>query len=168
MKNLLSIISIFLLFGCMSPGYRIIDELDPYTNIHIIKQEENGGLPLSHSPGYHFNLQYFPNTGELRMEFIYDASDWLFIRENDESIVFIADGENVPLKTGKVYSDTYIGAEAMVKEWTYIDIDKDTIKKLANAQSLSCRIYGSKYYSDVTLLPAIQKNWKDFINKYLN
>lgn len=166
-KLLLPILVIILTVSCMSPGYRVIDDFDPYTNVRVIKQENNGGLPLSYSPGYHFYLHYYPNTDELKMLFVYDASDWIFVKENDEAIIFIADGSKIPLKTGRVYRDTYISTEAMVKEWTFIDIDKATIIKLANAKSLTCRIYGSKYYADATHLSSIQENWKDFINQYL-
>ncbi len=161
------VLAVLFLFGCMSPGYRVLDEIDPYTKVHVIKQSQNGGLALSYSTGYHFNLHYRPDSSQLMIELIYDASDWLFINEYSESVVFLADGESIALETGKVYRDTYMSTEAMVKEWTYIPIDIETIKKLAHAKTLTCRICGSQYYSDATQLPSIQANWRTFINEHL-
>lgn len=161
------VVALLFLFGCMSPGYRVLDEIDPYTKVHMIKQSQNGGLALSYSTGYHFNLHYMPDSSRLMMELIYDASSWLFINEYTEAVIFLADGEKIALRTGKVYRDTYMSTEAMVKEWTYMEIDIETIKKLANAKSITCRIYGSKYYADATQLPKVQANWRAFIQEYL-
>ena len=93
------------------------------------------------------------------------GDDWLFINK----VMFLADGDVIELPFGGNidlgYGDVY--------EWDTINISKQNLKKIVNAQNVSCRLSGNYYYElKNNDMKPIQEKWKQFTNgklkQYLN
>mgnify|MGYP000282959930 CR=1 FL=1 len=79
----------------------------------------------------------------------------------DGDVIELPFGGNIDLGYGDVY------------EWDTINISKQNLKKIVNAQNVSCRLSGNYYYElKNNDMKPIQEKWKQFTNgklkQYLN
>ena len=84
-------------------------------------------------------------------------ADWFFIQDG-YSLIFLADGEKIPLMVVFGDMERDYGTEGSglssvnwVSEWVPYRVTADQLKKIAFANEVKARILGDPYYDDVTL-----------------
>ena len=157
MKKTLYLILIVLILSaisCYVPSviYKEVEESDPYVKTDILRQKDNGIMGFMkecNACWFYFDIIYDKVGKSFHMYISYTGDDWLFINK----VMFLVDGD--------------------VYEWDTINISKQNLKKIVNAQNISCRLSG-KYYFELTSgdMKPIQAKWKQFTNgklkQYLN
>ena len=107
-------------------------------------------------------------TPIFRFVYRYSAENWLFI----QYMIFNIDGENITItpdmKTDCGYGGTiWEWCDELVKNNNINGINKDFIKKIANAKSVKVKMVGSKYSEIRTLSAAQIKSIKNTYEYYL-
>ena len=151
-----------------SVNYKEVDEFDPYEKTDILKQVDNGIMSFMKECNvcwFYFDIIYDKAGKNFNMYISSSGDDWLFINK----VMFLADGDVIELPFGGNidlgYGDVY--------EWDTINISKQNLKKIVNAQNVSCRLSGNYYYElKNNDMKPIQEIWKQFTNgklkQYLN
>ena len=151
-----------------SVNYKEVDEFDPYEKTDILKQVDNGIMSFMKECNvcwFYFDIIYDKAGKNFNMYISSSGDDWLFINK----VIFLADGDVIELPFGGNidlgYGDVY--------EWDTINISKQNLKKIVNAQNISCRLSGKYYYElKNNDMKPIQEKWKQFTNgklkQYLN
>lgn len=173
MKKILYLILIVLTLSaisCYVPSvtYKEVEESDPYVKTDILRQKDNGIMGFMkecNACWFYFDIIYDKVGKSFHMYISYTGDDWLFINK----VMFLVDGDVIEFPFGGDrdfgYGDVY--------EWDTINISKQNLKKIVNAQNISCRLSG-KYYFELTSgdMKPIQAKWKQFTNgklkQYLN
>lgn len=160
MKNILTAILLLTLFACQSTqnqiedGYRLTqDEFKDFKRYSMPSAGELDGAPmLSLSQAF---IEVFTDVKKesvgTTLAVILHYEGWVFINPG-ESLVLLVDGEKMPFvsPSGSAYNRGVLKGLAgavggiRVREEAHYPITVEQIKKLAYAQDVKVRIYGSQ------------------------
>lgn len=177
MKTIALLVLLISLVACKSTPQNIEQGFsvyrDPYKELIRYSAFSDGSLEGQNFGDLQFvYLDVFvdqtPDLMAMAIAVIYQADNWMFIN-GGESLILMVDGQRMGLTSpdGSLYSRKLTSGVMKLREEALYALTEDNLRKIAMANTVTLRVYGSEGYIERSLSKQQIAYYKMFYEKFI-
>lgn len=149
-------------------GFQIDTKVNQFSGVtrHRMIGNRMGGITL---PFTSLNAQKVIDSEGNKRYFLYveyRANSWIFIQRG-KSLKLLIDGDLEELEGPGSSGRRNTLGRGEIRETAWYDVERELIKRIANANSLELRIEGRQYYATEEFSQSNFNNFKKFVSEYM-